>query len=471
MIENSKFMLHEAYCTRHNIKCEKCKNLIKKNEYENHLKDKHSGTKCQYCLENLKKPEIFKHEKFCRKRPHLCVLCKKNIPSDIYGEHYQICSKKTKKCDICNENITIGVFNKHKISCSENKNCYKCKKKFKKKDYNRHLETCEGDLKKCDKCHKKFKNRDFIEHLVVCKGDLKKCDKCEKKFVDDKFYIHYNKCGAHLKKCQKCNKLITKIDYQKHLSRCSKNDIKNNFQLSKNKFSEKSEIYNRNRNYQGIKKVDITLRKCANCNKEIPYKQYSTHFSNCIRSKKEDKYKKDTNKINYQINNLQTCEYCGTRTTKKSFNVHIKFCEAYKKKKSISKKQSLSDKRKSNYKKIDKKRDFSKCSNCLNVIPDDKFSEHFKRCKLINKKRTSKKLEEKEKPKQNIFKYNDVMGKYNEDEALARALKESNKKNTNYDNKRDDVNKPKEFNYGDYIGEFDEDEALARAIAESQKKF
>ena len=88
-IEESKYILHEAYCTRHNIKCKFCKEILNKNQIDEHIVEKHNPNKCRFCEIICEKSEKINHEQFCRKKPHFCNLCKTEIPSDVYSEHYQ----------------------------------------------------------------------------------------------------------------------------------------------------------------------------------------------------------------------------------------------------------------------------------------------------------------------------------------------------------------------------------------------
>lgn len=49
-IAESKYLLHEIYCSRNNIKCVKCGLFYDKNDPDSHEEEYHKKEKCEYCF-------------------------------------------------------------------------------------------------------------------------------------------------------------------------------------------------------------------------------------------------------------------------------------------------------------------------------------------------------------------------------------------------------------------------------------
>ena len=52
-IDESKFMLHEAYCLRNMTKCKECGEVIEKSELEEHMEEEHTSEECPMCHQEI----------------------------------------------------------------------------------------------------------------------------------------------------------------------------------------------------------------------------------------------------------------------------------------------------------------------------------------------------------------------------------------------------------------------------------
>ncbi|CAK76787.1 unnamed protein product (macronuclear) [Paramecium tetraurelia] len=112
-IAESKHMLHETYCLRNNIKCQKCGQFYDKNDPESHEEEYHKKEKCQYC--SLESEDLKKHK--CLKKPKQCMHCDLYFPTDQIFSHETQCGSRTQKCDICNNYVMIREYESHVITC------------------------------------------------------------------------------------------------------------------------------------------------------------------------------------------------------------------------------------------------------------------------------------------------------------------------------------------------------------------
>ncbi|CAD8092160.1 unnamed protein product [Paramecium sonneborni] len=112
-IAESKHMLHEIYCLRNNIKCQKCGQFYDKNDPESHEDEYHKKEKCQYCL--IEFEDLKKHK--CLKKQKQCLHCDLSFPSDQLFQHENQCGSRTQKCDICNNYVMIKEYQTHIMTC------------------------------------------------------------------------------------------------------------------------------------------------------------------------------------------------------------------------------------------------------------------------------------------------------------------------------------------------------------------
>ncbi|CAD8084682.1 unnamed protein product [Paramecium primaurelia] len=115
LIADTKLILHETYCIRYNIKCERCGQYYDKNDPESHEEDYHKKEKCQYCYQEF--DDLSKHK--CQKTPKLCLYCELSYPMDQIFQHENQCGSRTEKCQMCQNYIMKRDLSKHYQNCSQ----------------------------------------------------------------------------------------------------------------------------------------------------------------------------------------------------------------------------------------------------------------------------------------------------------------------------------------------------------------
>ncbi|CAD8181257.1 unnamed protein product [Paramecium octaurelia] len=115
LIEDTKLVLHETYCIRFNIKCDRCGQYYDKNDPESHEEDYHKKEKCQYCYVEF--DDLSKHK--CQKTPKLCLYCELSYPLDQIHQHENQCGSRTEKCQMCQNYVMKRDLNAHYQNCSQ----------------------------------------------------------------------------------------------------------------------------------------------------------------------------------------------------------------------------------------------------------------------------------------------------------------------------------------------------------------
>jgi hypothetical protein len=111
-IAQSKYLLHEPYCLRNIIKCEKCMEPISKDELEEHENEFHKLSDCRDCGKRLEKRLLSSHKKRCINKASICTYCSLEMPKKDLHEHEYMCGSKTENCHFCGEPVPImGNYN------------------------------------------------------------------------------------------------------------------------------------------------------------------------------------------------------------------------------------------------------------------------------------------------------------------------------------------------------------------------
>ncbi|CAD8183113.1 unnamed protein product [Paramecium pentaurelia] len=119
-VEENKLQLHEIYCEKYFIKCNRCGQLYDKNDQESHDEEFHKQEICQFC--HIPYQDLSKH--ICKERQVLCNYCQMEVPLNNYSQHDIYCSSKTEICDYCKQYIKKRDLNSHQQSCRQ-QNIYK----------------------------------------------------------------------------------------------------------------------------------------------------------------------------------------------------------------------------------------------------------------------------------------------------------------------------------------------------------
>ena len=103
----AKFILHEHFCFKNIIKCEKCGEPISREEVEEHYIENHKLEDCRDCGKKLEKRLFLSHTKKCKDKPTICTYCTLDVPIKDLHEHEYMCGSKTENCVYCGELIPI----------------------------------------------------------------------------------------------------------------------------------------------------------------------------------------------------------------------------------------------------------------------------------------------------------------------------------------------------------------------------
>ena len=106
-------ILHERYCALNIRKCSFCQELILREEYDEHVKSKHTEINCEKCGKKIKGEDREKHLKTCSKQLVECKYCQLNVEKSEIREHEYICGGKTLTCDYCGENVPKMEYDLH----------------------------------------------------------------------------------------------------------------------------------------------------------------------------------------------------------------------------------------------------------------------------------------------------------------------------------------------------------------------
>lgn len=114
-IDDSKIVLHERFC-KQNIKyCEKCKEGIPKEDFDEHM-EQHASRKASLSLSESQMSQKEKDD-LCLKRVSSskigCQYCGMPFVYNELEEHEEICGSKTDICDICHQKFTRKTIAEH----------------------------------------------------------------------------------------------------------------------------------------------------------------------------------------------------------------------------------------------------------------------------------------------------------------------------------------------------------------------
>ena len=126
-IDKSKIVLHERFCSQNITYCEKCKEAVIKEEYEEH------------CLAHNKAPEEEKSKKLDSEEERNnrslervmsskigCEYCGFLLGYSEIEEHEKMCGARTTQCKVCHQNVLYQNLDNHiKTEHNLNKSVYK----------------------------------------------------------------------------------------------------------------------------------------------------------------------------------------------------------------------------------------------------------------------------------------------------------------------------------------------------------
>lgn len=118
-VPTHSYDVHHLFCSRNNILCDKCGQVVQKSSLDTHIDDYHRLVQCScgesvefYLLQHHKQDE-------CSHRVVQCKYCHLKKKLVDMAEHELSCGTRTDKCEKCNQLVMIQDFEKHReLECS-----------------------------------------------------------------------------------------------------------------------------------------------------------------------------------------------------------------------------------------------------------------------------------------------------------------------------------------------------------------
>merc|ERR1712228_662577 len=191
-VHSMGIQMHTVHCIRQYIKCKECKQVIRRQDEEQHFVNYHKKITCicsKVCVGKIAFDEHTLNE--CTLRLMTCKYCNKtNIAFLEYSEHELLCKERSIICEVC------GV-------------------EYIAKD--KHLHDC-GIV--CVLCGDRINDsKDKLLHLLtVCRERRAVCNYCGifRSCVD--MEEHRKFCGSRSEQCEICNKFVALSNMAAHLS-------------------------------------------------------------------------------------------------------------------------------------------------------------------------------------------------------------------------------------------------------------
>ncbi|CAD8068325.1 unnamed protein product [Paramecium primaurelia] len=116
-IDEDKIMLHEMYCERNCIKCNRCGLMYDQNDPESHEEEFHKLHQCPHCKHEFQ--DLNKH--YCQETPIQCQYCQLEISIKSFSQHEIQCGSRTEMCNSCKQYIKKSDLNIHQEICLQKK--------------------------------------------------------------------------------------------------------------------------------------------------------------------------------------------------------------------------------------------------------------------------------------------------------------------------------------------------------------
>ena len=116
-LEGIKLINHEKYCIQNIKYCDKCKQAIPKDEFEEHL----SGHLSRIQSKEIKNEEKKEENNFKKKESTKieCEFCGELLSLDLLEGHEEMCGSRTENCNICGKLIRKRDMENHLKLCSQ----------------------------------------------------------------------------------------------------------------------------------------------------------------------------------------------------------------------------------------------------------------------------------------------------------------------------------------------------------------
>ncbi|KAH7829451.1 uncharacterized protein MONOS_11066 [Monocercomonoides exilis] len=107
--------MHVIFCTRNCIRCPKCSDVIRKEEFDEHNLTVHKEIQCEKCGKLIDSYFMEQHElEECERRiVGKCPYCQLELISENQKQHIQECGSRTDLCEICGERVMLSDMEAH----------------------------------------------------------------------------------------------------------------------------------------------------------------------------------------------------------------------------------------------------------------------------------------------------------------------------------------------------------------------
>ncbi|XP_044539139.1 XIAP-associated factor 1, partial [Gracilinanus agilis] len=94
-VPSAHFTLHEARCLRLRTTCPECREVVLREQLEDHQAHGHKQVQCSLCLQSMQKYLLEAHQAQCPERPIECEFCELAVPLSHLEEHESSCGGHT----------------------------------------------------------------------------------------------------------------------------------------------------------------------------------------------------------------------------------------------------------------------------------------------------------------------------------------------------------------------------------------
>ena len=126
-IEETKFMLHEAFCTRSNKYCPDCNEAFHIAEYDEHLKNHNNKNQKEIKNSSDNQNTNTQTTKITNDNSNLhriqsnridCNYCGLQISESEKKEHESMCGARSEICEYCNQKFLVKQMKTHLDKCN-----------------------------------------------------------------------------------------------------------------------------------------------------------------------------------------------------------------------------------------------------------------------------------------------------------------------------------------------------------------
>ncbi|GFW81465.1 XIAP-associated factor 1 [Trichonephila clavipes] len=323
-IPEDGFENHVLNCGSRTEKCEKCNKYVVLKEKEMHpffckMVSRTHGN-CRYCHEVVSWLDMNLHEAACGIESgnddysHQNMLNEMSLKKSSLFEKYtsnddrsnQVCEKR---CPFCCISVPQSFLAIHLECCRERPyNCSECLKPMPYKEKEKHTKFCHGNKEKRHFGAVALYEENKSSHKDRGIQKLKQCEFCDERLPDLIFENHLGTCSKRHEKCKLCNTSVLVKEMKNHLFSCSLDKNYDNRYLDCDKHLYAENMPASTRNFEQRKYLEENVEVCPSCQCKIPVVRFPFHVQYCLEG-------------------IKFCKFCGSRIQKKDEWTHLKNCK------------------------------------------------------------------------------------------------------------------------------------------------